>query len=181
MTSAPIIHIGGWPGAGKRAIGTELAKRMGGRLIDNHIMLDAARAIYERGTLGSSALREEVRAVLMSHAVKLPPGIPIILTDALANEAAAIPLFQYALDLARDRNAPLHCFVLDLSDTENLRRLQDSGRTGRAKLRDPEVLKHIRANDELYFPENAHRIDVTDLSISDAAECIWARVERSNA
>lgn len=181
MRVAPIIHIGGWPGAGKRSIGAVVAERLGGRLIDNHLMLDAARALYARGTDGSSALREEVREVILAHARALPPDIPIVLTDALAEEPAAIPLFQPTLDLARDRGATLKCFVLDLTLDANLMRLTDPGRSGRAKLRDAEVLREIRAKERLYLPEGAMVLDVSNLSVADAAARIIRLLEDADA
>ena len=103
MSVAPVIHIGGWPGVGKRTIGQIVADRLQGRLIHNHLMLDAARAIYERGTEGSARLREDIRTVIMDHARKLPADTAIVLTDALAEEAAARPLIQPTLDLAQAR------------------------------------------------------------------------------
>lgn len=72
MDTAPLIHIGGWPGAGKRTIGRIVADYSGGRLIDNHLMLDAAGAIYDRGVPGWSVLREEVREAVFAHAQACP-------------------------------------------------------------------------------------------------------------
>jgi len=181
MPAAPVIHIGGWPGAGKRTIGRLVADRLKGRCIDNHIMLDAARAIYPRGTDGSSVLREEVRAVVLRHAAALPRDVPIVFTDALADEPEAQPLFQPTVDIAETRKAPLHCFVLDLSLDENLRRLTDPARTGAAKLKDPEVLKSIRAKDRLFVPDGATQLDVSSLSADTAAQAICDRVEVRNA
>lgn len=41
-------HINGWPGTGKRTIGKLVAGRIGGRLLDNHVMLNPAEALFER-------------------------------------------------------------------------------------------------------------------------------------
>ena len=181
MPRAPVIHIGGWPGAGKRTIGRLVAERLTGRCIDNHIMLDAARAIYPRGTAGSSALREEVRAVVLRHAEALPRDVPLIFTDALADEPEARPLFQPTVDIAEARQAPLHCFVLDLSIEENVRRLTDPSRTGAAKLKDPEILKSIRAKDRLFVPKDAVVLDISNLSADGAAQAIYEHVGGCNA
>ena len=169
---APVVHIGGWPGSGKRTIGRVVADTLRGRLIDNHIMLDAARAIYDRGMPGSAELREEVRAVVMSHAEKLPGDVPIILTDALADEPAARPLFEPTVKLAEKRSADLVTFVLDLSPEENLRRLQAPERSGAAKLKDPNVLSDIRRKDRLFCPDGCTMLDVTDLTPKQAAQAI---------
>ena len=181
MGVAPVIHIGGWPGAGKRTIGRLVADKLGGRLIHNHLMLDAARALYARDTPQSIAMREEVRTLILAHARRLPESVPIVLTDALADEPAAIPLFQPTLDLAQDRHAPLHLFVLDLSVDENERRLTDRSRLDSAKLTDVEVLRSLRTNDRLFIKDEAHVIDVTTLSAVAAADVICAHVEGSHA
>ncbi|MEM6758350.1 MAG: nucleoside kinase [Pseudomonadota bacterium] len=171
MPVAPIIHIGGWPGAGKQAVGRIVADRIGGRLIHNHLMLDAARALYARDTPESKALREEVRGVILAHARALPPEIPIVLTDALsAGNADAARLFQPTLDLARDRGAPLVCFVLELSVEENVARLTEPARFGGAKLTDVDILLSLRERETLFLPDGAHVLDVTDLTPEQAAD-----------
>ena len=167
---APVIHIGGWPGAGKRTIGRHLAARLNARLIDNHIMLDAARAIYDRGSPGAAELREEVREVILTHAHTLSDDVPVIFTDALADEPEARVLFAPTLAFAQKRGAPLVCFVLDLSVGENLTRLQTPDRSGAAKLKDPEILQQIRAEHRLFKPDGAIELDVTDLSPAESAE-----------
>ncbi|MEL6467053.1 MAG: hypothetical protein AAFQ58_18990 [Pseudomonadota bacterium] len=141
-------------------------------------MLDAARSIYARDTPESVAMREEVRALILAHARRLPPQIPIVLTDALANEPEAIPLFQPTLDLARDRRAPLHLFVLNLSIAENTRRLTHPTRHSGDKLTDTEVLHHLRDRQTLFVPEQAQVLDVTHLSADAAASTIVQHVER---
>ena len=181
MTCAPVIHIGGWPGAGKKTIGRIVAERLNGRLIHNHIMLDASRAIYARNTPESIAMREEVRSLVLAHARRLPEDVPIVLTDALADEPAAGPLFQPTLQLAKDRNAPLRAFVLDLTVEENQRRLSDPARSGGHKLTDVDLLKALRRRDRLFLPDDAVVIDVTDMSVNAAADRICAHLDRPDA
>lgn len=176
MPVASILHIGGWPGVGKFTIGQVVARMLGGRLIDNHLMLDAAQAVYERGTPGCAQLREDVRKVIFEHARNLPDDVPIVLTDALADEAASLPLFAPAESLARDRGARLQSFVLDLTPEENERRLMDPARSKGAKLMDVEVLRDLRANAVLFRPANAVTLDVTELSADEAARIICDQV-----
>lgn len=174
---APVIHIGGWPGAGKRTVGRIVARRLGGRLIDNHLMLDAAHAIHDRGTRAFGTLRGEVRDVIFQHARQLPLEVALVLTDALADEPAALPLFQPTVDLAAARGAPLRVFVLDLDPQENRRRLTDPARGGYGKLMDPDILASLRAHETLFCPDGAITLDVTDLSPEAAAEAILSRLE----
>ncbi|WP_299687036.1 hypothetical protein [uncultured Tateyamaria sp.] len=181
MPVAPVIHIGGWPGAGKQTIGHVVADRFGGRLIHNHLMLDAARAIYARDTPESVAMREEVRGVIFGHALALPRDVPIILTDALADEPAAVPLFQPTLDLARDRGAVLRVFVLTLSVAENQRRLTDPARRGGAKLTDGQVLQSLRDRQALFVPDGAVVLDVTEMTANKAGDAICQWLEHWDA
>lgn len=181
MAAAPVIHIGGWPGAGKKTIGRIVTDRLHGRLVHNHLMLDAARAIYARDTPESVAMREEVRRLILEHARRLPARVPIVLTDALAEEPAARPLFEPTVQLARDRRAPLHVFVLDLDTDENCQRLVAPTRSGSAKLVDKDVLRHIRATSTLFVPQRATVLDVTALSAQEAADAVCVAVEGSNA
>ncbi|WP_170463957.1 AAA family ATPase [Ruegeria arenilitoris] len=180
MATAPVIHIGGWPGVGKMTIGRIVAEKLGGRLIHNHLMLDAARAIYARNTPESVEMRGDVRNAILSHARRLPKEVPIVFTDALADEPAAVPLFQPTLDFAKSRNAQLHLFVLDASVQENQRRLREPGRIGGSKLTDPDVLAAIRSSEELFVPETAIVLDVTDLTAEAAAAVICQHVEQAH-
>ncbi|WP_170412728.1 hypothetical protein [Ruegeria atlantica] len=123
-------------------------------------------------------MREEVRDLILSHARKLPKEVPIVFTDALADEPAAVPLFQPTLDFAKDRNAPLHLFVLDASLQENQRRLQDPARIGGDKLTDVGILKTIRHSEKLFIPEAAVVLDVTNMTAQAAAAVIFQHLEQ---
>ncbi|WP_300055645.1 hypothetical protein [uncultured Roseobacter sp.] len=154
-----------------------VADHLGGRLIDNHLMLDAAGAIYDRGTSGWSVLREEVREVVFAHARRLPAEVAIVLTDALADEPAARALYQPAIDLAHVRGTRLFACVLDLDLEENRRRLIDPSRAGGAKLMDTDTLETIREHERLLVPDGAPLLDVTKMSPNEAAKVIIARLE----
>ena len=147
-------------------------------MIHNHLMLDVARALYARDTPECAALREEVRELILRHARALPPDVPVLLTDALADEPAALSLFRYAEELARDRGTSLRVFVLDLSVAENRLRITDPMRAGGAKLMDVDVLEEIRAQERLFVTEGAVVLDVTAMSAEVAADEICHRLER---
>lgn len=168
MSAAPVIHIGGWPGSGKCTIGKALTAICGGRLLDNHIFLDAARAVFDRGTPDCARLREEVRAVILNAALELPKRVPVILTDALSDSEEDLVLFQPTLEFAAQRNARLYTIILQVDEAENLARLTHPDR-GRFKLTEPDVLTDLRMRLTLLEPEGAYRLDVTDLTAEAAA------------
>ena len=114
MSVAPVVHICGWPGCGKRTIGRIVAARMGARLIDNHLVLNPASALFERGTPERSRLRERMRAVIHEAALDLPTDIPLVLTDALASSDADHPVATSTLAFARAREAVLVPVVLNI-------------------------------------------------------------------
>lgn len=74
-----IIHINGWPGSGKRTIGQFVAKTLGGRLVDNHAMLNPAEALLERDDPRHQALWDGVRRLTLTYAVGLDPATPVVL------------------------------------------------------------------------------------------------------
>lgn len=168
MSTAPVIHISGWPGSGKRTIGQALAHATGGRLLDNHVFVDPARALFDRMTPEFARLREDVRAVILRAALDLPPHVPVILTDALSDTKEDYALFKPTLDFARDRRAVLHTVVLEIDEAENLARLIDAERSA-YKLKDPAILTDLRARLALLSPEGACRLDVTHLAPEAAA------------
>ncbi|MEM9786275.1 MAG: hypothetical protein AAF801_07215 [Pseudomonadota bacterium] len=174
MSVAPVIHIGGWPGSGKRTIGRALADICAGRLIDNHIFLDAAYAVFDRGTADCARLREEVRAVILGAALKLPSDVPVILTDALSNSEEDFALFKPTLYFARDRGAPICAVMLEIDEAENIARLTQADRGG-FKLAAPDVLTDLRKRLTLLQPKDAFRLDVTCLTAKEAATRIAER------
>lgn len=166
--AAPLIHICGWPGSGKATIGRLLAARTGGCLIDNHLMLDPASALFERGDPRHAALRAALRREIYAAAQTLPPEVVVIVTDALSDAPEDAALFAPTVDLAAARGAPLRAVTLDIDPEENRRRLTDPARAGRAKLRDPSVLDALRVRHALLRPAGAMHLDVTELSPNDA-------------
>ncbi|MBB96282.1 MAG: nucleoside kinase [Rhodobacteraceae bacterium] len=170
--AVPVIHICGWPGSGKATIGRILAQRLGGRLIDNHLSLDPASALFARGDPGHAPLRATIRAAIDAAAIALPPDVPLVVTDALSDDPVDDILFAPTRDLARAREAPLLCVTLDLSADENRRRLADPSRATRAKLTDPHVLDTLRGRHRLLRPPHAVPIDITHLAPDAAAAAI---------
>ena len=165
--TAPVIHICGWPGSGKATIGRILAHQLGGRLIENHLMIDPASAVFDRGDPRHAALRREVRTAIFRATCALPADIPLILTDALASTDH--DLFTPTQKLAQARKAPMICVTLNIQPDENIRRLQSDDRKSRAKLTDPSVLETLRARHDLLSPNDALQVDVTALSAQAAA------------
>ncbi|MEM7711530.1 MAG: nucleoside kinase [Pseudomonadota bacterium] len=168
--TAPVIHVNGWPGCGKRTIARALTERIKGRLLDNHLILDPAIALFARGTSEQKALREAIRGLLYEAVLTLPAEVPIVLTDALSEDDH--DLVAPAIDLAERRGAPFRPILLDLDGPDNARRLTASDRRGTGKRMDPAVLYKIRAEERLLHLPDAVEIDATALSAEAAADRI---------
>jgi thymidylate kinase len=171
-----LIHINGWPGCGKWTIARVLARRLGGKLVDNHVMLNPAEALFDRADPLYWSLRKAVRAAVLDHAARLDPKIPLIFTDALADDATDRAVFEQYRDLAVQRGARLASVMLDCEPDENIRRLTRAGRAELHKLTRPEVLAQLRADYRLLRPDDVPiiEIDVTRLSPDAAAGAIEA-------
>ena len=176
--TAPIIHINGWSGCGKLTIARALAHLIGGRLLDNHTLLNPGLALFDRGTPNNRALRQAVRDLVFSAAVRLPPTTPLILTDAFSDDPYETALFEDVIALARSRHAPLLRVNLAISEQENIRRLTRPERAANHKLTDPAILRQHRADHDLLGADDpdVHLIDVTALSAQDAARTIATRL-----
>ena len=174
-----VIHLNGWPGSGKRTIGAILAARLGARLLDVHVILNPAEALFERDDPLHAALRDGVRSLVLDYAVKVASGTSLILTDPLATDDADRTLFERFRDLAAKRNARLASIVLDIGLEENLRRLQMPSRAEHRKLTRPDVLLRMRDRYELLKPQGVEimTLDITHLSADEAAARIleWIR------
>lgn len=174
-----VVHLNGWPGSGKRTIGAILAIRLGARLLDAHVMLNPAEALFERDDPLHAALRDDVRSLVLDYAAKLAPGMSLVLTDPLAADEADMALFGRIRDLAVQRNARLAPIVLDITPGENVRRLQTPSRAEHRKLTRPDVLLRMRDRYELLRLQGTETmtLDITHLSADEAAARIleWIR------
>lgn len=105
-----LVNISGWPGVGKFTTGRELQAILGGKLLDNHTILNVGRALAEGGTAEYYDLVRAVRSVAFAAILRLPPALPIILTSVVARGGSNGFLeenWQAIIDLAEARNCPL--------------------------------------------------------------------------
>ena len=169
-----ILHVNGWPGCGKLTIARLVAAGLGVRLVDNHTLLNPAEALFDRGDPLHRSLRYKLREVVFAHAAQSTSGVPIVFTDALADDAGDAALFDDYRALARNRSARLVSAILDCDLDENVQRLTQAGRTEHRKLTHPAVLRDLRDKYVLLRPEGVEKIelDVTRLSAEEAASAL---------
>lgn len=173
-----ILHLNGWPGSGKLTIARLLVERMRGRLVDNHTLLNPAEALFERSDPLWEEARRTVRKTVLSLVEHVAAGVPIVLTDALSDDAYDSALFDEYRALATARSARLVSVILDCSVEENLRRLQSGDRAAHRKLTRPDILINLRARYRLLRPLGAEviEVDVSELEPQQAADLILGKL-----
>lgn len=169
-----IVHLNGWPGAGKKTIGAVLAAKLNAGFIENHLLHGVAIACAGYDGADRWGLYETVRSAAYEVLKQRPADEVFVMTNALCRDSAREQAaWRHVVDLAMARDVPLVPVVLELSRAENVRRLQSKDRVGR-KLTDPGTLESYLAEDVLQKPAVGELlvIDVTTLSPDAAADLI---------
>lgn len=167
-----VIHINGWPGCGKLTIARALAGKIGAKVIDNHSVINAADALFDRADPANRALRDTVRRAVFEAAHQLPASTPIIFTNALGDGPRDRAVFADYQAFAAARDVPWVSVVLDVDPAENARRLASAGRAQMMKLTDAAKLTALRRTETLLRPAGCIELDVTHLSPDEAADAI---------
>jgi gluconate kinase len=174
-----IIHINGWPGAGKQTIGTALAKRVGARFIHNHLLHDVAIVCAGFDSEERWALYEKVRAAAYQTLAARPSSEVFVMTNALCTNAPRErEAWRHVVDLALSRRVPLVPVVLSVEPAEHFRRIQSAERIGK-KMTDPLKLQEFFNMDSIQHPDVPEllMLDVTELTPEAAAEHIARHIE----
>ena len=173
-----IVHLNGWPGAGKKTVGLALAERLGARLIHNHLLHDVAIVVTGFDDPERWPLYETIRSAAYAALVRRPAGETFVMTNALrTNSNRGTAAWRDVVGLAIDRQVPLVPVVLEVEEGENVRRLGSADRQG-TKLTDAEKLRDYRHTSELQYPDVPELLvlDTTTLAPREAAERIAAHV-----
>jgi len=176
-----IVHLNGWPGAGKLTVGRILAEWLDARLIDNHLLHDVAIACAGLDDPQRWPLYEEVRSAAYRTLRNRPPTERFVMTNALCvGSKREREAWDHVVDLAMARRAPLVPVILDADFEENARRMKSPGRSAR-KLADPELLRTFIATDRIQQPDvpELFVLDVTALSAEQAASRICDHLART--
>ena len=172
-----IIHLNGWPGSGKLTVGRELARRLHGRLVDNHTLHNVALSVCDRNTPEYWQTFYEVREIAYARIRAMPKDETIVMTNALTRESEReVEQWNAVKKLAFDRADMLLAVTLICAEEENIRRVQSPERADNRKITDPKPLVSWRSKFSLIV-EGADEwmvVDNTDLTPSEAASTILA-------
>ena len=174
---AMIVHINSYPGVGKLTIAKCLAPLIDAKILDNHSIYNVAFALTE---FKSEVFYNTVRAVrelAYQRVCELSPNVPVILTNAHAQDSDwGNECWDAAIALAEKSHRKHLVILLHCSREENARRIQGLDREEKRKPRDPNLFRQ-GAEDRALIDRGADaclRLDVTALSANGAATRIAA-------
>src|SRR5262249_34492751 len=123
-----IIHLNGWPGVGKLAIGRMVAMRLGARFLDNHAIANVAFSLTDFPSPAFYATERDVRVIAYNRILDLEPTVPVVLTNVLAATPSGVETWNALIELSRSRGSKLLAVTLDCDLSENARRLSTAQR-----------------------------------------------------
>ncbi|WP_374472309.1 AAA family ATPase [Phenylobacterium sp.] len=174
-----LIHINGYPGAGKLTLGRRLADAIGARLVDNHSVYNLALALTEVKSPAYFETLRAVRAIAFQRVLELPPHIPVVATNAhMTDSDWGNENWDAWADLARRRGARLLVVVLDCDPDELDRRIASPARATKRKLTDPAQFTGARTGRVLIDRggDATLRLDTTRLSPEETFSRVLAFV-----
>jgi hypothetical protein len=177
-----IVQLVGPPACGKRTIGAIIAKRTGAALIDNHLINDpvfTALGVNGVGSLHPQAIpmAGRVRQIVHEAVLAAPPGTSHIFTNWLVDTPEDAFAGQEIRALAAARDASFFPVWLTCAPDQIRHRLTLPDRAVRNKLRDPSRVDDILAQGIAPAPDDALRLETTDLDADTAAGEILAWVD----
>ncbi|KAF7195185.1 hypothetical protein HII31_03391 [Pseudocercospora fuligena] len=186
-SSAPLVWINGFPGVGKLTIARKLQELFGPKsatLISNHELIDPVAARLARDHPDYHVERKAERQKAFKGYVQNVTafGKVIICTDCQSDNQLGLDVAGEYQDAASKSGRAFVPVLLTCDESENLSRVcnvqrEDSGTT---KLTDPHLVSELRAKHTMLafdVPEQL-RLDVTTMSVEEAAAEIFAHVTR---
>lgn len=181
-----VVFLLGYPGVGKRTVGSHLADLLDGVLVDNQLinipLLTLFRwdgkfllppEIWER----AEPIREAVLGTIEDLA---PKSNSYVFTNMLEDDdAASMRHYESIRSLARRRGSLFLSVMLDCDVEEQVRRIDAPDRVARLKGSDPEGYRWHRDNVKLFQPPPAEvmHLDTTRTSPRRNAEAIYEMLQ----
>lgn len=177
-----LLLLYGPPAVGKLTVARELAARTGWRLFHNHLTVDLALAIYDFGTPGFIALREEIWLTVIRRA--LADGLPGLIFTF--NPENSVPQRFIDALFAEISAAGSEIIAIELTagEAELERRIDSASRRTMKKLVEPSLYRELRARGVFstpVLPAPALTLDTTLLAPADAAARIASFLQQASA
>jgi hypothetical protein len=165
-----LLFLYGPPAVGKLTIARELAVLTGWRLFHNHLTVDLVLSIYDFGTPGFVALREEIWFAVIRRA--LADRLPGLIFTFNPENSVPQRFIDELFAEVRVHGGSVIPIELTANEAEIERRLGDSSRRAMKKLIDLSLYRRLRAAGAFAtptMPAPRLTIDTSSISPSDAA------------
>lgn len=170
-----LLFLHGPPAVGKLTVAREVAARTGWRLFHNHLAVDLVLSVYDFGTPGFVALREEIWLAVFRRA--LADGLPgLIFTFSPENSVPQRFIDDLFAEIVA-KGGDVIAVEMTASEAELERRMGDASRRERRKLVDVALYRDLRARGVFATPKipaSRLSLDMERLTPADAAAQIAA-------
>jgi hypothetical protein len=176
-----VVFLLGYPGVGKRTVGSQLAELLDGVLLDNALMsiplltlfkwdgkFPITMEIWERVAL----IREVVLGTIEDLA---PKSNSYVFTNVLKDDDDGLRQYDRIRSLAQRRGSLFLSVMLDCQVDEQVRRIDSPDRVARLKGSDPEGYRRHRLNTRLFQPPPGEvvQLDTTRVGPHENAERVY--------
>jgi hypothetical protein len=180
-----VVLLLGYPGVGKRTVGSHLAELLDGVLVDNSLLSIPLLTLFKWD--GKFPITMEiwervglVREVVLGTIEDLAPkSNSYVFTTMLKDDADGARQYDRIRGLARRRGSLFLSVVLDCDVDEQVRRIDTPDRVGRLKGSDPEGYRRHRYNTNLFQPppEEVAHVDTTRVGPRENSERIYEMLQ----
>ncbi len=176
-----VVFLLGYPGVGKRTVGTHLAERLDGVLVDNQLINRPLLTLFKWD--GKFPIPMEIwdRVVPIRNAVLgtiedlAPKSNSYVFTNVLKEDDAGASQYASIRSLAQRRGSLFLSVMLSCDVEEQVRRIDTPDRIALLKGSDPEGYRRHRQQTKLLQPpsEEVMHVDTTEIDARLNAETIY--------
>jgi shikimate kinase len=176
-----VVFLLGYPGVGKRTVGTHLAELLDGVLVDNQLINLPLLTLFKWD--GKFPIPMEIwervapirNAVLGTIEDLAPKSNSYVFTNVLKDDEDGASQYVNLRSLAQRRGSLFLSVLLSCDVDEQVRRIDTPDRIALLKGSDPEGYRRHRQQTELFQPasEEVIHVDTTEIDARQNAETIY--------
>jgi hypothetical protein len=176
-----VVFLLGYPGVGKRTVGTQLAALLDAVLVDNQLINIPLLTLFKWD--GKFLLPREIwervrpiREAVLGTIEDLAPGSnSYVFTNDLTEDEDGATQYGRIRSLAQRRGSLFLSVILDCEVEEQVRRIDNPDRIARLKGSDPEGYRWHRQHTKLFQPPEGEveHLDTTTIGARQNAETIY--------
>jgi hypothetical protein len=176
-----VVFLLGYPGVGKRTVGTHLAELLDGVLVDNQLINLPLLTLFRWD--GKFPIPMEIwervapirKAVLGTIEDLAPKSNSYVFTNVLKDDEDGASQYISLRSLAQRRGSLFLSVMLGCDVDEQVRRIDTPDRIARLKGSDPEGYRRHRQHTRLFQPPSKEvmHVDTTEIDARQNAETIY--------